>query len=118
MALRTKTDASQTPEPKAQRKPRKKAPATSERTKATRARKPVAAPVVEKPAAATPKGKLGSLVAALGQEGGGDLAEMSKALGWQPHTTRAAITRLRQRGFDIVIEGERGARRYRLQGEA
>ena len=61
-----------------------------------------------------PKGKLGTLVEMMATGDGAALAELSDSVGWQPHTTRAALTRLRQRGFDVrlVTEGER--RVYRL----
>lgn len=32
---------------------------------------------------------------------GRTLKALSKSLGWQPHTVRAAMTRLRQRGYQI-----------------
>ena len=32
---------------------------------------------------------------------GRTLKALSKSLGWQPHTVRAALTRLRQRGYEI-----------------
>ena len=31
------------------------------------------------------------------------LAELAALTGWQPHTTRAALTRLRRRGFILVL---------------
>ena len=34
---------------------------------------------------------------------GATLEDLSAAAGWLPHTTRAAITRLRQRGYDVRI---------------
>lgn len=37
---------------------------------------------------------------------GASLDELVKATGWQPHTTRAALTGLRKRGYQI----ERGER--------
>ena len=109
--------------PPARRKPRKETPSAAGRKKSALATKPPATKTVAMAAAdpqvaAAPKGKLGDLLAALKQKGGTGLTEVSEALGWQPHTTRAAITRLRQRGFDIVLEGDRGARCYRLQSEA
>lgn len=67
---------------------------------------------------AAPKGKLAALLEAISKDGGASLAEISAALGWQHHTTRAAITRLRQRGYDIVLEGAHGARCYQLRAAA
>jgi hypothetical protein len=62
-----------------------------------------------------PGGKLGEILAAVEAAGGATIGELAEASAWQPHTTRAALTRLRQRGFDIRLEaiGERKA--YRLQ---
>ncbi len=65
-----------------------------------------------------PGGKLGMLVQMISTGKGAALAELSASLGWQPHTTRAALTRLRQRGFDVrlVTEGEQKV--YRLGAAA
>lgn len=46
-----------------------------------------------------PGTKLAGLVTAL--EKGSTLEHLGTALGWQPHTVRAALTRLRQRGYRI-----------------
>ena len=63
-------------------------------------------------------GKLGALLAAIEGDGGATIGDLSKSTGWQPHTTRAALTRLRQRGFDIRLEtvGERKAYRLHAAG--
>ena len=34
---------------------------------------------------------------------GATLEDLNAASGWLPHTTRAAITRLRQRGYDVRL---------------
>ncbi len=60
-----------------------------------------------------PTGKLGRLLHEI-EAGGAAISELEHALGWRPHTIRAAITRLRQRGYRIMLEGELGARRYCL----
>lgn len=46
------------------------------------------------------------------------LRTLSKSLAWQEHTVRAAITRLRQRGYDIERVSEEGRRtsKYRIRG--
>lgn len=41
------------------------------------------------------------LIGMLGRNGGTTIAELSAALGWQPHTTRAAITGLRKSGHEV-----------------
>ena len=55
------------------------------------------------PHGARPGGKLGTLLDAVSRPEGATLEDLSAAAGWQPHTTRAAISRLRQRGYDVRI---------------
>ena len=51
----------------------------------------------------------------LGAKGGATLDALIKATGWLPHTTRAALTGLRKRGFSIERSREAGeASRYRI----
>ncbi len=45
--------------------------------------------------------KLAVLVDLLSRDRGATLSELTSATGWLPHTTRAAMTRLRQRGFGL-----------------
>ena len=52
---------------------------------------------------ARPAGKLGALLDAVSRPEGASLEELSAAADWLPHTTRAAISRLRQRGYDVRI---------------
>ena len=56
------------------------------------------------------------LIRMLCANAGADVSTMSKKLGWQLHTTRAAITRLRKAGYQIRLEkGENGrVRCYRI----
>jgi predicted ArsR family transcriptional regulator len=60
------------------------------------------------------------LVRLLKAAAGRDIATLSRALGWQPHTTRAALTRLRQAGYAIekLPRQETGGSRYRIAGDA
>ena len=62
------------------------------------------------------KGKLGTLVDTIRAAKGANLSDLSATLGWQPHTTRAAISRLRKRGYaiELVNAGNHSAARYRL----
>ncbi len=53
-----------------------------------------------------PLSKIGTVADLLRREGGATLAELVAATGWQPHTTRAALTGLRKKGYAI----ERGTR--------
>ena len=65
---------------------------------------PAAEPAAAAPtAAARPGGKLGRVLDAVAAEDGATLAELAALTGWQPHTTRAALTRLRRRGFVLVL---------------
>ena len=79
-----------------------KKPAAKRSTKA----KGKAVKAAKKPAAKAPKGKpaakgapregtkTAQLVAMLSTKNGATVAELTDALGWQPHTMRAALTRL------------------------
>lgn len=60
--------------------------------------------------------KLAALVDALKRDGV-TLRALSSELGWQDHTTRAAMTRLRQRGYAIERIAAKDGRRsaYRLE---
>jgi len=68
--------------------------------------------------ASRPGGKLGNILTAVEADDGATVGELAEAAAWQPHTTRAALTRLRQRGFDIRLEtvGERKAYRLHAAG--
>ena len=67
-----------------------------------------------------PTGKLGLIMKAVAAEDGATLEELVAVTGWQPHTTRAALTRLRQRGFPLRLNLDGGRRAYILAatGEA
>jgi Protein of unknown function (DUF3489) len=61
--------------------------------------------------------KLSRVMLMLSTEGGSTVEEVSKAMGWLPHTTRATLTGLRKRGIQIIRltrEGERGSS-YRIE---
>jgi hypothetical protein len=55
--------------------------------------------------------KQGQLIAILSKEEGASIGEIATALGWLPHTTRAALTGLRHTGYEIGREtgNERGS---------
>lgn len=63
------------------------------------------------------KTKTDDLIALLQCKFGVTIAELAAAMNWKPHTTRAALTRLRQSGWTIEkldpANGER-ASRYRI----
>jgi predicted ArsR family transcriptional regulator len=56
------------------------------------------------------------LVQLLRARSGVDIAALSSKLGWQPHSTRAALSRLRQAGYAIEkLPPHKGGRtRYRI----
>ena len=59
------------------------------------------------------------LVRLLKASAGREIAALSGELGWQSHTTRAALTRLRQAGYAIekLPRQNNGGSRYRIAGE-
>jgi Protein of unknown function (DUF3489) len=59
------------------------------------------------------------LVRLLKAGAGRDIATLSRELGWLPHTTRAALTRLRRAGYTIekLPRQNGGGSRYRIAGE-
>jgi len=66
-----------------------------------------------------PGGKLGLLLEQASRPDGASIEELSNLAGWLPHTTRAALSRLRQRGWDIQLEtNPTGRKCYRLTGTA
>ena len=66
-------------------------------------------------AAAKPGSKQALLIEQLGRPGGVRIGDLVSLLGWQPHTVRAALTRLRQQGCRVDrCKDEQGATIYRL----
>ena len=45
---------------------------------------------------------------------GATLDDLTAASGWLPHTTRAALTRLRQRGYDVRLANTGPRKAYHL----
>ncbi|WP_228259636.1 DUF3489 domain-containing protein [Siculibacillus lacustris] len=73
-----------------------------------------AAEVVRNPDTA-PAGKLGVIVERLSVSDGATVADLIAATGWQAHTIRAAISRLRRRGLAIALGADaEGRKAYRL----
>jgi hypothetical protein len=59
--------------------------------------------------------KLASVIALLRRSEGATILALTEATGWLPHTTRAAITGVRKRGYSVVLErSAEGASVYRL----
>jgi predicted transcriptional regulator len=63
--------------------------------------------------------KKAQLIKMLSAKAGADIATISGKLGWQTHTTRAAITGLRKAGYEITVEKAEGGKptRYRIIAE-
>jgi predicted ArsR family transcriptional regulator len=63
--------------------------------------------------------KRNRLVRLLRASAGREIAALSRNLGWQAHTTRAALTRLKKSGYAIekLPRQKNGASRYRIAGE-
>ncbi len=55
--------------------------------------------------------KQGQLIAMLSRDDGVSITEIATALGWLPHTTRAALTGLRHKGYELTreISSDRGS---------
>jgi hypothetical protein len=59
--------------------------------------------------------KLFSVIALLRRSEGATILALTEATGWLPHTTRAAITGVRKRGYSVVLDrSAEGASVYRL----
>jgi hypothetical protein len=59
--------------------------------------------------------KLEAVIALLRRSEGATILALTEATGWLPHTTRAAITGVRKRGYSVVLDrGAEGASVYRL----
>jgi len=59
--------------------------------------------------------KLAEVIALLGRKQGAGMEELTSTTGWLPHTTRAALTGLRKRGYAIErSRSEQGGSVYRI----
>ncbi len=61
-----------------------------------------------------PASKISMVADLLRREGGATLAELVAVTGWQPHTTRAALTGLRKNGHAIERGMRGGATAYSM----
>ena len=106
--------------PKTTVKPAPKAAPRSSRKRAPTALAPeptIITPVEAPRASAT---KLDTLVSLLSRADGANIAELSAATAWQPHSVRGAIagTLKKKRGLPITAVTADGVRRYRIDGAA
>jgi hypothetical protein len=70
------------------------------------------APTVVSSEASRPGTKIAEVLALLARSKGASINELMGATGWLPHTTRAALTGLRQRGYAIERSRENATTRY------
>ena len=70
------------------------------------------APTVVSSEAPRPGTKIAEVLALLARTEGASITELMGATGWLPHTTRAALTGLRQRGYAIERNRENATTRY------
>jgi hypothetical protein len=77
--------------------------------------KPTAASGAQTPAPRSPKApsKQRQLAALVVRDDGATLEQMIAATGWLPHTTRAALTGLKKKGYVISSDKVDGVRTYR-----
>ena len=61
-----------------------------------------------------PGSKQALVVNMLSSDNGASIDDLVKATGWLPHTTRAAITGLRKRGYAVLTEKRDGVSVYRV----
>ena len=68
------------------------------------------------PAKAERTTKKSQLIKLLGSKTGADIKTLSEKLGWQQHTTRAAMSRLRKAGYEVTGEkpAKGGQSRFRV----
>ena len=60
------------------------------------------------------KSKKSRLEGLLGRPRGATIGQLQKALDWQPHTIRAAISRLRKDGAEITLDRSGKTPAYRI----
>jgi hypothetical protein len=71
------------------------------------------------PKPATPKPpKKARLEVMLNRPRGATQKQLEKCLGWQPHSVRAAISRLRRGGADVVLDRSGRTSTYRIDAAA
>ncbi|PTX72772.1 DUF3489 domain-containing protein [Sulfitobacter mediterraneus] len=72
------------------------------------------APATSRSAKPAGKSKTEMLHKLLARRGGATVAQIQRQLGWQPHTVRAAISRLRSAGALIELDRSGRVARYRI----
>jgi hypothetical protein len=81
---------------------------------ATKAASGTMAPEAARARSEPPQRRAGSkhrrLIELLSREEGASIAELAESLGWLPHTTRAALTGLRHKGYELDRQSSTGDR--------
>jgi hypothetical protein len=75
---------------------------------------PDPAPPPPDAAATRPATKQALVIGMLQRKRGASLAELVEATGWLPHTTRAALTGLRKKGYAIITDKGGEVTRYQI----
>ena len=65
-----------------------------------------------------PSTKIDTVCKLLSRPTGASIAQLQKTTGWQPHSVRAALTRLRQKGHAIERRNDPAGTRYRIETES
>ena len=66
----------------------------------------------------SPRTKIGTVRKMLSRPAGASIAQIQKTTGWQPHSIRAALTRLRQKGHAIERSNDNGRTKYHIDSES
>ncbi len=62
--------------------------------------------------------KIATIIKLLRRPKGASIAELRKAIGWQDHSLRAALTGLRKKGFEVIRDkNHAGVTRYCVGAE-
>lgn len=69
---------------------------------------------VPAPITTAPPSKIAQVTSLLERSGGATLAELAATTGWLPHTTRAALTGLRKKGFILDKQSRDGVTVYSI----
>ena len=69
----------------------------------------------QSPARSPAKTKKDRILSLLKRKAGASIAHIEKETGWQPHTVRSALSRLRQEGLSIKRSREGQVSRYHLR---
>ena len=71
-------------------------------------------PALQRSARPIPKPKTEMLRKLLARRTGATVVQIQKQLGWQPHTIRAALSRLRSSGVTVELDRSGRVARYRI----